>query len=59
MFNKGVDEDSPHSRGHTSAEPGSERQRLEALAEAVAEFPSEPTGETRLAGDLQHQGQAE
>jgi len=42
---KGDDEDSLHERGVASAESGSGCHGLEAPAEAVAEFPSELTGE--------------
>ena len=43
---KGHDEDSLHAHRLMSAETGSACLRLGARAEAVAEFPSEPRGET-------------
>ena len=45
--NKGIDEDSPQAHSQVSADPGSGCPKLRAPAEAVVEFPSEPTGEQR------------
>lgn len=50
IVRKGIDEDSPQAHQQMLVGTGSGRRRLKATAEAIAEFPSELTGEMAVLG---------